>query len=106
MLILVGGGVYWNGSLPTQYFQSLMLLYISTGGLFYYLLKIHTSRPDFFIQFYLLTIALKILAYGVYLGIVTWSNPENSGLNIVFFMVVYVIFTAIEVGFLWRKINR
>lgn len=104
-LLIFGGGFYWSGSLPSFFNQSLLLLLISTTGLYHYLVKIHETKPEFFVQLYLLTIAVKLLAYGSYLGFVAYSDAEGAGLNVVFFMVVYVIFTAMEVGFLWRRFN-
>ncbi len=108
LLTLLIGGVVWAGNLPfpSYFFQSLILLYAGTAGLYYYLLKVRQTRPDFFVQLYLLTIAVKLLAYGAYLGYVIWDDPESSGANVVFFMSVYILFTVLEVGFLWRKVSQ
>ncbi len=91
---------------PSFYFQTLALLAIGTGGLYHFLLKVRSSNPDSFVQLYLATIALKLLAYGVYLGIVIWRDRPGAIENVVFFMIAYIIFTALEVVFLWRKVNR
>jgi len=90
---------------PSFYFQTLALLAIGTGGLYHFLSKVRASNPDFFVQLYLATIALKLLAYGVYLGIVIWKDRPGAIENVVFFMIAYIIFTALEVFFLWRKVN-
>ena len=91
---------------PTYFYQSLVLLATSTIVLYYYLIKIREERPDFFVQLYLLTIAVKILAYGTYLGIVIWKDSSGAGANVIFFMATYVVFTVVEIAFLWRKVNR
>lgn len=49
---------------------------------------------------------LKLLAYGTYLGVLAWHNVQHAGINIVFFLVTYVFYTALEVGFLWWRISR
>jgi len=104
-LAILGGGYFWDGQLPSFFYPSLVLAFVSTAGLFSYLIRIHATKPDYFVQLYLLTIAVKVFAYGSYLGYVAYSDREGAGINIVFFMVVYVIFTALEVGFLWRRFN-
>lgn len=104
--VLLGLGIFgvWNS--PSFYYQSLVLLFISTGALFYYLLKIRENRPDYFVQLYLLTIAVKLVAYGAYLGIVAWKDRAEANMNILFFLVFYVLYTILEVAFLWRKVSR
>lgn len=104
--LLLAGGYSWGGILPTYFYQSTLLLFASTTALFYYLLKIKEIRPDFFVQFYLISIALKLVAYGTYLGVIVWHDVENAAINIVFFLVTYVFYTTLEVSFLWRKISR
>jgi hypothetical protein len=108
VVTLVILGMTWmsNIPLPTYCYKSLILLFAGTAGLYYYLVKIRETRPDFFVQMYLLTIAVKLLAYGAYLGLVIWMEPDAAVSNVVFFMTVYILFTILEVGFLWRKISR
>jgi hypothetical protein len=105
-LVILGLGIFGEWSLPSFYYQSLFLLFISTGGLYYYLVKIREKRPDYFVHFYLASIAIKLLAYGAYLGIVAWKDKVGVNMNVLFFLIVYVLFTIIEVGFLWRQISR
>jgi len=104
-LAVISLGMLGLWPIPSFYYQSLFLLFVSTGGLYYYLLKIRETRPDYFVQLYLLTIAVKLVAYGTYLGIVAWKDKAEANLNILFFLCVYVLFTILEVGFLWRKVN-
>ena len=105
-LTVLAGGYSWGGELPTYFYQSAFLLFVSTTALYYYLLKIKEVRPNFFVQFYLISIMLKLVAYGTYLGVITWHDTEHAAINIVFFLVIYVFYTALEVGFLWWKISR
>lgn len=90
---------------PSFYYQTLALLAIGTGGLYHFLAKMRIRNPDSFVQLYLASIALKLLAYGIYLGIVIWKDRAGAIENVVFFMIAYIIFTVLEVFSLWRKVN-
>ncbi|MBX2961064.1 MAG: hypothetical protein KF687_01055 [Cyclobacteriaceae bacterium] len=46
------------------------------------------------------------MAYGAYLGLIIWEDRPGALENVVFFIAVYAVFTALEVGFLWRQISR
>jgi len=105
-LVILGLGLWGMEILPTFFYQTLIFLFITTGGLYRFLLKTKRERPDYFIQLYLLTMVVKLIAYSAYLFIVVRSQPQDMARNIVFFMAVYFVFTAIEIGFLYRQINR
>lgn len=105
-LVILGLGLWGMEILPTFFYQTLIFLFITTGGLYRFLMKTKQDRPDYFVQLYLLTMALKLIGYGAYLFIVVRSQPQDVAGNIVFFMGVYFVFTAIEIGFLYQQINR
>ena len=88
-------------NLPSFFFSTLILIVLSTGLLYRHLYNV--SRA-YFVQLYLLTIAMKILAYGAYIFIVVMKDRQGATSNVVFFMALYVVFTALEIGFLYRKI--
>lgn len=91
---------------PGYFYRTIIFLFVCTVGLYRFLLKTKQERPDYFVQLYLLTLAIKLMAYGVYVFIVIRSQPGQVVPNIVFFLVVYFIFTAIEITFLYRQVNR
>jgi hypothetical protein len=97
----VENGVF---SKPSFFFQTLIFLVFSTGLLFIYLFK--ANKPDFFLQLYLLSMTVKLLAYCAYCLLVILKDKPGAIGNIVFFMVCYAGFTALEIGFLYHKINR
>jgi hypothetical protein len=110
-LILVAGIIlavgFWGfETLPGHFYQTLLFLFVSTVGLYRFLLRTKQQRPDFFVQFYLATLTVRLIAFGTYVFLMARSQPEQAPSNIVFFMVVYFIFTAIEIGFLYRQVNR
>jgi hypothetical protein len=106
LVVLILGVSQSFSILPSFFYQSLVLLTLSTIGLYYYLVRIRKNRPDFFVHFYLASIAIKLLAYGAYLALIIWEDRPGALENVVFFIAVYAVFTALEVGFLWRQISR
>jgi len=105
--LLIGAIGFWViEPLPEYFFRTLIFLFVSTAGLYRFLLRTKQQRPDFFVQFYLATMVVKLIAYGAYMFIVVTSQTENAVYDVMVFMVVYFIFTAIEIGFLYRQVNR
>jgi hypothetical protein len=105
LLILAIG--QWGMEMRSEFFyRTLIFLFVCTAGLYRFLLRTKQQRPDFFVQFYLATMVVKLIAYGAYMFVVVTSQTEKAAADVVFFMVVYFIFTAIEIGFLYRHVNR
>jgi len=90
---------------PEFLYQTLVFLFLTTAGLFRFLLKTKQERPDYFVQLYLLTLVLKILASSAYLFVLVLGQPEPAR-DVVFFMGVYFVFTALEIGFLYKRVNE
>jgi hypothetical protein len=94
----------WIEELPSFFYQTLLFLIFGTGLIYAYLYR--SGKPGFFVQLYLLTMAVKILAYGAYNFIVILEDPAGAVRNVVWFLILYLSFTALEVGFLYGKISR
>jgi hypothetical protein len=103
-LVWVAAASQWIPSMPSFFFQTAILLVFGTGLLFVYLYKF--DKPDFFVQLYLLTMAVKLLAYGGYNFFMITEDRPGAAYNVIWFMTLYFIFTALEIGFLYRKISR
>ena len=88
---------------PSFFLSTLLLLAVSTGVIYRYLHK--ADSGVFFVQMYLLTMVIKVLAYGAYNLIMILRDKASAVENVVFFMLTYFIFTALEIGFLHRKID-
>ncbi len=101
-------GIYWFASpqLPSFFYQTLALLLLGTGAIYFYLIDIKKEKPEYFVQLYMATLFVKILAYGAYVFFVVWDDKAQAGDNALFFMVTYFLFTAVEVTFLYRKVSR
>ncbi|HEU5289497.1 MAG TPA: hypothetical protein VFU05_02565 [Cyclobacteriaceae bacterium] len=105
-LLILAVGQWGLETRPEYFYRTLVFLFIGTAGLYRFLLRTKQQRPDFFVQFYLATMVVKLIAYGAYLFIMVTSKTENVVADVAVFMVVYFIFTAIEIGFLYRHVNQ
>jgi hypothetical protein len=88
---------------PSLYLVTLAFLTFSTALIFFYLYT--TEKPGHFVQLYLLTMAVKLLAYLAFCFVMISKDKPSAVGNVVFFMCTYFLFTAIEIGFLYRKIS-
>lgn len=93
----------WIEQLPSFFYQTLIFLVFTTFTIFAYLYKI--SKPEFFVQLYLLTMAVKFVAYGGYNLVMILEDKAGAAMNVVFFMILYVVFTGLEIAFLYTKIT-
>lgn len=90
-------------SRATFIWPTLFFLTFTTLVIYYYLLK---TRAEQFVQLYLLTLVIKIVAYAGYCLAIAVKDRDNAGGNVIFFLVTYFIFTALEVTFLYRQTSR
>ena len=100
----MGFALWAMDSPPAFLYQTLIFLSLTTIGLYRFLLKTKEERPDYFVQLYLLTLVIKLIASSVYLFIVVQSQA-NPATDVVFFMAVYVVFTALEIAFLYKRVD-
>jgi hypothetical protein len=91
-------------SQPDFLYHTLIFLFLATAGLYRFLLKTKQERPDYFVQLYLLTLVVKILGSAAYLFVMVYGHPDPAR-DVVFFMAVYFVFTALEITFLYQKVN-
>jgi hypothetical protein len=91
----------WLDELPSFFYQTLVFLLFSTIVIYAYLYKV--DKPDYFVQLYLLTMAVKLLAYGAYVYFMITGDGKGAFTNVIFFMVSYFLFTTLEIVFLYRR---
>jgi len=92
--------------LPSFFYQTLALLLAGTLGIYFYLVDAKKEKPEYFVQLYMGTLFAKIIAYGAYMLFVVWEDRTGAADNVLFFMVGYFIFTAVEIIFLYLKVSR
>jgi hypothetical protein len=88
---------------PTFLTQTLILLFLSTIIIFRYLYNV--KNPSQFVLLYLLLMVVKILAYLAYVLFIVLKDQPGATPNVVFFLVVYFVFTTLEITFLYRHLN-
>jgi len=96
----------WLTPVPSLVNLIVVLLGVMTFVIYVYLLRWHQKSPQLFTQFYLLSIAIKIVAYGAFVGWMVYYYPDQARPNTVLFLITYVLLTLLEVVFLFRKVNR
>ncbi|HEX7015567.1 MAG TPA: hypothetical protein VF191_08640 [Cyclobacteriaceae bacterium] len=107
LTLLLAGGVLgarhvgWLVQVPSYFFEILVFVSLTTLVLFSYLHKIPAGKQ--FVQFYLLTMILKLLGYGAFGFIIIILDRPGAAANTLFFIITYVAFTALETIFLYRK---
>jgi hypothetical protein len=65
-----------------------------------------TANPQAFVNVYLLTIVMKLGFYLALLLIIRFVDSQSLIPNALFLMAAYLLFTALEVGVLFAKVNR
>ncbi len=102
-LLLYAGHAYGNWPLPSQSPAILTYLACTTIVAFYMLHS--TAQSTLFSQAYLLSIVLKMITGSVFIFIVIFIDRAGAKGNALLFIISYMLYTALEVGFLYRKIN-
>ena len=94
----------WIPHLPSFLYESTWLLGFITTVIFVYLYR--SGSQSHFVQLYLLSMVVKLIACFVFMLLVVLEDRQGAVANVLYFLLVYVIFTAAEIGFLYRKISR
>lgn len=94
----------WIPEMPSFLFESTWIVAFVTSVIFVYLFRI--AKPSLFVQFYLLSMAVKLLACFAYSLWMILEDPAGSQGSVLYFLGVYVLFTSLEVACLYRKISR
>lgn len=94
----------WIQLKPSFFSEILIFLFIVTLVIFRYLNKV--SKPDYFVQLFLLTLVVKILAAFALALVMIIYDPAGVQANVVFLLIAYTLFTALETAFLFRQTAR
>ncbi|HEV8511767.1 MAG TPA: hypothetical protein VGQ59_00730 [Cyclobacteriaceae bacterium] len=87
---------------PSFLFLILIVLAFATWLVYYFIQK---ATRENFIRNYLLTIVLKLLLGGTFILILLYIDKLGADTNAIFFMMTYLLFTGLEVGFLFRRLG-
>lgn len=89
---------------PSFFYEILAFAGITTIVLFAFLYRV--KIPAIFIQLYLLSMVVKILGSGIFIFIIAMKDRAGASPNVVFFLCAYILFTALEVAFLYYEKAR
>ncbi|MEX1241240.1 MAG: hypothetical protein WEB30_16080 [Cyclobacteriaceae bacterium] len=113
MIILTAGlppavtfafGRGWLPGVPGFLFETTWLVAFVTTVMFIYLYR--SRSTSYFVRLYMFSIAVKLLMYFAYCLIMILKDRPGSAVNVLYFLALYFIFTAVEIAFLYRRISR
>ena len=104
LVAIVRTGVYFTSWFREPSFTNEIVLFLAVATLAIYY-KLTVTRQELFVQFYLLSIAVKVLAYLAFVFFIVLKDRSSAFPNVVFFMTTYVTFTVLEIVFLFPKIS-
>lgn len=87
-------------AIPSFLFLIVTVLAAATFLAYFFMLR---TGSENFVKNYLLTIVVKLLAGGIFIGAIIFADIDGAETNAVTFMVVYLLFTGLEVAFLFGK---
>ena len=84
----------------TFIWETLIFLSLLTAVLF---ALVSSAGREAFTQYYLLSMLLKLILGGAFIFVVIYQDRPNATANAIGFLVIYVVLTALEIVFLYRK---
>lgn len=85
---------------PTFFIEIVIFLTVTTAFLFRLVVR---AAADNFMQAFFLSMVVKFVAYGAFLFFVIRQDQQNAIPNTVLFLTGYLLFTAIEIFYLYRR---
>ena len=103
MAVLAGAVLLLAPEQPSFLFPTSFFLLFTTVITYRYLQR--AIHPDDFVRLYLGMVVLKLLMGLGYAVVMVTQDQEHAPANVLYFLVVYLILTGVEVGFLYRDKN-
>ncbi|REJ80946.1 MAG: hypothetical protein DWQ44_04200 [Bacteroidetes bacterium] len=97
--------------LPRGYVDSItwgILLYFLFTTLVFHvgLLRSSEGRPQVFVRYYMASTTLKLLLHMGVILIYSIFNKPDAMRFIITFLIFYIVFTAFEVGVVWKQFRK
>jgi uncharacterized membrane protein YjjP (DUF1212 family) len=102
--VLAGSVLLFVPEQPSFLFQTSFFLLFTTITTYRYLQR--ATNPEDFVRLYLGMVVLKLMMGLGYALVMVMTDRASAAGNVVYFLISYFLFTAIEVGFLYRDKNR
>lgn len=103
-LVAFAGSSGWLPGIPSFLYETTWLVALVTTVIFVYLYR--SRRASWFVQLYLLSMVVKLLAYFAYNTLMILEDRQGAVRNVLYFLGLYFVFTAVEIAFLYGKISR
>lgn len=103
--IIIGSVFLLGLRIPTFTVQTTFLLLLGTSVIVVVLFR-ERRRTGTLVVPYLASIVLKILIYGTYVFFMIRKQPSEGVPNVIFFGVLYFVFTFLEIRFLYRDLMK
>jgi hypothetical protein len=104
VIVLAGSVLLFAPQPPSFVMQTSFYLLFTTVIVYVYLNRV--ANPEHFTRLYLGMIALKLMAsLGYAIIMIMWDTAAAPG-NVLYFLLIYIVLTALEVGFLYRNKKR
>ena len=94
----------WIARKPSFLHESTWLVAFATSLIFFYLYR--WAKPKLFVQLYLLSMVVKLLACFAYTLLMILQDKDGAVPNVIYFLAIYILFTTLEIAFLYRKISN
>ncbi len=95
----------WPSSEPTYTLEIILFLVFITSFIYRYILRFASQGAQILTQFYLLSIAIKLLAGCSFITALILLDKQNATGNVLLFLAGYILFTVTEIMFLMRLKN-
>ena len=89
--------------MPTLSTEIILINVLVTSGIYAWLFR--TTDPRLFVNFYLLSIVIKLIFFSFFLLMIRLINPQNLTANAVLILGCYFIFTILEVLVLFLRVR-
>ena len=93
----------WIPSIPSFLYATTWLVAFVTSVLFIYLYRM--DKPSTFVPLYLLSLAAKLIACLAYSVVMIVKDRSGAVSNVLYFLVIYFVFTTLEIATLYKKIS-
>jgi len=103
VLVWIGVDNLWF-SWPSMTTEIIGINVLVTSGIYYWLFR--ASTPQLFINFYLLSIVMKLIFFSFLLLMIRWASPQVLMANATLVLCCYFTFTFLEVAVLFLKTRR
>ena len=96
---------YFHFIEPSYFWLITSFLFIVAVLSYLALIFLGNKNPENFIKIVLGSMVVKLIIYIVLVAIIILLDKENANANAVLFLTLYLVYTMLEVGVIFRKMS-